>query len=230
MGTRVAIVGFAIALVAGAALAQTPAGGERAEETHVLVLSPKPSTRANETHAALVLSVASYSGDVTFRGRVRTVKQLRSGSDPNPWECVWIVWNYYGGNFYYLALKTNGWEIGKRDHTQAGQQRFLKTGKAEFQVGGWHDFEISQKQNEITIQLDGEEVASLEDVDRPYTFGRIGFYTEDAEVQVDDVTAPFKDNFEDYPLQTIRGDGRVVKNWYLPYLGHGYAAISTGKK
>src|SRR5262249_31159760 len=138
-------------------------------DTRVLVLSPKAPTRASETHAALVLSKASFTGDITFRGRVRTVRQLRLGSEPNPWECVWIVWNYHGDHFYYFALKTNGWELGKRDRAEAGQQRFLKTGTAEYALGAWHDFEISQTQTEIRVSIDGAEIAVLEDTVRPYT-------------------------------------------------------------
>jgi hypothetical protein len=138
----------AFALAAANLLAQSPQGHEQssnrqqlAETTfqnsgdlqqppsanRVLVLSPKASTRNAETHAAIALSNTVFSGDITFRGRVRTVKQLRTGSDPNPWESVWIVWNYNGGHFYYVALKTNGWEIGKHDRTIANQQLELGT-------------------------------------------------------------------------------------------------------
>jgi hypothetical protein len=199
-------------------------------ETRVLVLSPKISTRANETHAALALSNASFSGDLTFRGRVQTVRQLRTGSPPNPWECAWVVWNYQGNHFYYLALKTNGWEIGKYDRAIKGQQKFLRTGKESYALGVWHEFEITQKGNEITARIDGVDIAAFRDQLHPYTSGKLGFYTEDAEIQIDDITAPFNDDFEDYPLQVQLGDGRVVKNWFMPFLGHGYAAIMPRKK
>lgn len=199
-------------------------------ETRVLVLSPAVATHPNETHAALVLSNTSYSGDITFRGRVQTVRQLRAGSPPNPWECVWIVWNYQGNHFYYVALKTNGWEIGKYDRAVKRQQKFLRTGTTTYELGVWHEFEISQKENEITVRIDGADIAAFRDEVHPYTSGKLGFYTEDAEVQIDDITAPFNDDFEDYPLQVQRGDGRVVKNWIMPFLGHGYGAILTRKK
>jgi hypothetical protein len=65
---------------------------------------------------------------------------------------------------------------------------------------------------------------------RPYTSGKFGFYTEDAEIQIGDITAPFNEDFGDYPLEAHRGDGHIVKNWFIPFLSHGYAAIVTGNK
>ena len=51
-------------------------------------------------------SLGSYFGNFTYRGRVRTVRQLREGSPANPWEVAWVVWNYVDPNhFYYLAIK-----------------------------------------------------------------------------------------------------------------------------
>jgi len=234
--TLLAIIRVTIVLVpmlaAASALEQSNATQqlELNSHTRILVLSPKAAARANETHAALIISNASFSGDFTFRGRVRTVKQLRTGSDPNPWECAWVVWNYYRGHFYYLALKPNGWEIGKHDRSLTNQQAFLKTGKTEFAIGTWHEFEIAQRQNEIRVAIDGVETAAFEDATQPYTSGKLGFYTEDAEIQIGDISAPFKDDFESYPLGMIRGDGHVIKHWSMPFLGHGFAAIAAIKK
>ena len=79
------------------------------------------------------------------------------------------------------------------------------------------------------MSIDDVEVAMLIDEVRPYTYGKLGFYTEDAEIQIDGITAPFNDDFKDYPLQFIVGDGHTMKNWFMPFLGHGYAAISMEK-
>ena len=247
MATRakVAIAVFVLSLFANDARGQAMTGAmgtpdqsnviknldkELSAGKRIVILSPKISTRPSETHAALLLSNNNFSGDLNFSGRIQTVRQLRTISSPNPWECAWIVWNYHGGHFYYVALKTNGWEIGKYDHAIAGQQRFLKTGNSEFAVGTWHDFEITQRQAEIQVRLDGVDVATLEDTADPYNSGKIGFYTEDAEIQIGDISAPFKDDFSDYPLRVFRGDGQIVKNWSMPFLGHGYAAIAMAKK
>jgi hypothetical protein len=247
MGMRVtlALLSFVFATgeAWGQALSHGDAGPERFDvaqnsarlstasfETRVLVLSPRASTRPGETHAALALSNTSFAGDLTFRGRVKTVRQLRSGSPPNPWECAWIVWNYQADRFYYVAIKSNGWEIGKHDRAYRGNQRFLRTGEAYYAIGEWHDFEITQRQNEISVRIDDIDVASFVDLVRPYTSGKFGFYTEDAEIQIGDITAPFNEDFGDYPLDVHRGDGHVVKNWFMPFLGHGYAAIATAKR
>jgi hypothetical protein len=96
-------------------------------------------------------------------------------------------------------------------------------------VGTWHEFQITQKQNEINVRIDDVDVATLRD-EHPYTSGKLGFYTEDAEIEVDDITAPFTDDFEDYPLQVRRGDGEIMKNWFMPFLGHGYGAILLRRK
>ena len=218
---RTAMAVWAIFLAQGAA-AETL--------TRVLVVSPQVASRPSETHAALVLSNTSFSGDITFRGRVQTVRQLRVGSPPNPWECAWVVWNYHGGRFYYLALKPGGWEIGKHDKAFHDHQKFLRTGDTPHEMGVWHDFEITQTGNEIRVQLNGVEVAAFLDTVRPYKAGQIGFYTEDAEIQVDDVTSPFNDDFEDYPLQSISKDGHRLKNWFMQFLGHGGASISLRPK
>ena len=71
-------------------------------------LSPKAATRSDETHAALatVDDVMVEAGTTqTITATVRTVAQLRTGSDPNPWEVAWLLWNYTDDqHFYALAL------------------------------------------------------------------------------------------------------------------------------
>lgn len=229
---RPALALLVIVLASGETKGQTASRSSPTEnaQSRVLLLSPAAATRPGHTHAALVLSNTSFSGEITFRGRVRTVRQLRTGSPPNPWECAWLVWNYYGGHFYYLALKTNGWEIGKHDRAFPGNQMFLMTGAGSFDLGVWYQFEITQKENEIAVRINDVEVARLTDTVRPYTSGKFGFYTEDAVIQVDDITAPFREDFEDYPLEVHRRDGQVLKNWFMPFLGHGHAAIVKAEK
>jgi hypothetical protein len=224
----------ALALVAaGMAVWPADAGDDgihpprSAEITRVLVLSPGAADNPDVTHSALLITRESYFGRVSFAGRVQTVKQLRIGSLPNPWECAWLVWNYQDEQyFYYVALKPTGWEIGKRDPAYPGGQRFLASGDADFPLGTWHDFLIVQEDASITIRLNGVEIASFFDGERPYKSGRLGLYTEDAEVQLDDVTAPFKDDFRSYRPLTDNTDGFVLDNWIIPFLGYGHVAIA----
>jgi hypothetical protein len=200
--------------------------------SRVLVLSPQAATRADVTHSALVLTRKRYSGSVAFAGRLQTVKQLRTGSAPNPWECGWVVWNYRDSeHFYYLAVKPNGWEIGKRDPAYPGGQRFLASGHTAYPIGSWHRFAVTQDGARMTVHLNGTKIAAYTDAERPYTDGALGFYVEDAEIQIDRITAPFAENFAAYPAKTmIRTDGAVMRNWVTPFLGYGFLAIDDRKR
>jgi hypothetical protein len=194
--------------------------------TRVFALSPKSAETADATHAALLITNKSYSGDISFAGRVQTVKQLRVGYSPNPWECAWLVWNYQDEHhFYYVAIKPTGWEIGKRDPAYVGGQRFLASGSEPFPIGAWHDFLIVQTGNLITVHLNGTEIASYADSERPYTNGHLGLYTEDAEVHLDEVVAPFSDDFEDYRPMAHNTDGAIINKWFSPFLGYGHVAV-----
>ncbi|HEX4555625.1 MAG TPA: hypothetical protein VH249_16655 [Xanthobacteraceae bacterium] len=208
------------------ATAPAPEGVSR-----VLVLSPKAAASSETTHSALVVTRKRYHGNLSFAGRVQTVRQLRTGSAPNPWECAWVVWNFQDAeHFYYLAIKPNGWELGKRDPAYPGGQRFLASGHSDYPLGVWHRFVVTQEGGRITVDVNGTKVASYHDIERTYVGGALGFYAEDAEVQIGDITAPFAENFDAYPPQTIKVDGHVMKSWIVPFIGYGFVAIDERKK
>src|SRR5436309_6384609 len=154
--------------------------------SNVLELSPAASTRSGETHAALVRTSEGF-GDLDMTVRLRTVDQLRSGT-PDPWEVGWVLW-HYGDNthFYYVALKPNGWELGKEDPAYPGAQRFLGGDNSPaFAVGPWHTVRVQQSGATFTLWADGSRLGSFTDRERPYLNGAIGVYSEDALVHVDD--------------------------------------------
>jgi len=156
--------------------------------SNVLSLSPAASQSPSETHAALVRTAQSF-GNLDLTVRMRTVDQLRNGT-PNPWEVGWVLW-HYGDNthFYYVALKPNGWELGKEDPAYPGAQRFLGGDYSPtFAVGSWHTVRIQQSGATMTISADGATLGSVTDGERPYTSGAVGLYTEDAHVHVDTVS------------------------------------------
>lgn len=157
--------------------------------SNVLSLKPKASDEANETHAALVTSERTFS-DVDLRVRAKTVKQLRSPT-ANPWESAWVVWHYKDNtHFYYLALKPNGWELGKADPRYPGAQRFLATGSSQkFPVGSWASVRVRQVGTTMTVWANGELLTKVTDNERPYTSGALGFYNEDAKTFFDNVEA-----------------------------------------
>ncbi|MBC6457233.1 family 16 glycoside hydrolase [Actinomadura sp. HBU206391] len=148
----------------------------------VIVLRPKPAVQPAETHACLVVSRKTYH-DMDLSIRFRTTAQLRQ-PQPNPWEVAWVVWAYTDEHhFYYLTLKPNGWELGKRDPAYPGGQRFLATGDPEFPVDRWYQVKISQRGATMTVRIKDRELTVHADEERPYLSGAVGVYTEDAETE-----------------------------------------------
>lgn len=157
---------------------------EKGRTTYYLHESPKASTHSNETHAALVVG-KFISGPFSYSGKLRTVKQLRTGSTPNAWEVAWILWHYTDDNhFYYFVPKPNGWELGKEDPHYPGSQRFLTTGSwPTFPIGKWYTFKIQQDAgNRISVFVNGVLITTFTDTQSPYSSGSIGLYNEDAHV------------------------------------------------
>ncbi|WP_073755212.1 family 16 glycoside hydrolase [Streptomyces sp. CB03234] len=153
-----------------------------------ITLSPRPARRADETHAALVISKASYE-DFTYRLRMRTVKQLREPGRPNPWEAAWAVWHYTDDtHFYYVVLKPNGWELGKVDPACPEKQCFLATHPGSYPIHSWHTVEVHQRGATMTISVDDEPIVTHTDRRGPYTRGSVGLYTEDATVEFEDIS------------------------------------------
>ncbi|MEU5428675.1 calcium-binding protein [Streptomyces olivoreticuli] len=162
--------------------------GENIGRHDGLELSPEPARAPQETHAGLIVSTEVY-GAVDFRARMRTVAQLRTPK-PNPWEVPWLVWAYTDPeHFYYITLKPNGWELGKRDPAYAGGQRFLATGAGEFPIGKWSDVRIAQQGARMEVSVDGRGLVAYEDREHPYLKGSVGVYTEDARVEFSGLSA-----------------------------------------
>ncbi|MEV6673756.1 calcium-binding protein [Streptomyces sp. NPDC051162] len=162
--------------------------GENIGRHDGLELSPEAAGKPQETHAGLVVSTAVYES-VDFKARMRTVAQLRTPK-PNPWEVPWLVWAYTDPeHFYYITLKPNGWELGKRDPAYGGGQRFLATGGGEFPVGAWSDVHVAQRGARMEVSVDGKGLVSYEDQERPYLKGSVGVYTEDARVEFSGLSA-----------------------------------------
>ncbi len=148
----------------------------------VIGMRPMPPTQPAETHAGLIISVAHYS-DLSFTLETRTIEALREPQG-NPWEVSWVVWAYTDPeHFYYLTLKPNGWELGKRDPAYQGGQRFLATGRRAFPLGGWYSVSVEQRGATLKVGAEGEELTTFTDQERPYLSGAVGMYSEDAAVE-----------------------------------------------
>ncbi len=159
-------------------------GGSGTSEA--IKLAPMASTAPDETHAALVVGTTTYQ-DARLKMRVTLNSQLRQNTPANPWETGWVVTRYTDNDhFYYLALKTNGWELGKRDPDYPGGQRFLATGSTPRTVRGRaQTAEITARGATITVRIDGVTLATFTDREEPYLTGTVGMYTEDAAVTFD---------------------------------------------
>ena len=152
-----------------------------ATDSTTISLAPQAAA-GTSTHSALVVSGGSYRDlDVTIR--LRTTAQLRQ-PEPNPWEVGWLLWHYTDhAHFYYVALKSVGWEVGKEDPAYPGSQRFLATGPQPFHPGQWYDVRVRQAVDTVTVWADGVLLTTVSDTENPYPAGKIGLYSEDAVAQ-----------------------------------------------
>ena len=157
------------------------------EGNKVLAQAPRASLLPDETHAGLVVTRRTFE-DIVLHVKAKTVSQLRTVL-PNPWETAWVLWNYTDDeHFYYLALKPNGWELGKEDPAYPGAQRYLATGSSpQFPIGPWYTVKIRQVGRTIDVSVDGDHLVSFVDNERPYRSGSVGLYNEDADVRFDAV-------------------------------------------
>lgn len=218
----------------------------------VFGLSPRVPASAGATSSALAISKQDYGSTNTeagstpyrFKGYMRTVEQLRSPT-PNAWEVAWVIWNYQDNdNFYYFTIKSNGWEIGKRDPfyfdpgVNDGQKVIVTGNFANFAVGTWYGFDIHISGSTATLTVNGRQIVDHSDV--PYSFtdntagnkyyaGKVGLYTEDANVEFDNITAPLLDTFDNERINTYTADGTTaLANWTIVFLGGGHARIAEG--
>jgi hypothetical protein len=166
----------------------------------MLFLQPAVAMAPDETHGSLVIGPAT-PGDFTLEVSTATARQLRTGGVPNPWEVAWVLWHYTDNtHFYYFVAKPNGWELGKADPAYPGAQRFLATGATpSFPIGAWYRINVSQTGETIRVFVNDLPIVSVNDRERLYSSGRIGLYSEDAEVYFDNVVVTTPD---------VRGKGR----------------------
>lgn len=153
-----------------------------------LTMAPRAVTSPDATSAALVVSrTATTAPCLTVSSRVATTAQLRTGSAPNPWETAWLVWDYIDNeHFTYLAVKTNGWEVGRRDPAYPGGQRFIATGSnMATAVGQYRNVDVRRTATTTSIKVDGAALTTFTMANAAERSGKVGMYTEDAAVSWD---------------------------------------------
>jgi Domain of Unknown Function (DUF1080) len=157
--------------------------GEVDLENHSASLSPTPSERPIESHAALALAGGSSWRDYTFATRMSLQQQLRQNSPPNEWETGWLLFRYVDeARSYYLIHKTNGIELGKLVPSRSNEQIFLVTKPSPRAVPGrWYDYRIEVRGANIKVYIDDKLQIDYTDPN-PIVRGGVGLYTEDAHV------------------------------------------------
>lgn len=157
-----------------------------------IVMQPGPSSKNDETHAALVLvrqTVTHPLKDFTIRLTVTTERQLRMPVS-NPWEVFWLFFNYVQDRTgfpktNYFLVKPNGIELGIA--YEGRRQKFLYTKTSpSLKLRHLANWIVTKNGNSIVISIDGVKVMAFKGniIDRP---GAIGLYTEDARVRVQNV-------------------------------------------
>jgi hypothetical protein len=160
---------------------------------NTLTLIPKVSTQPSETHSAFVVSIPSLKPPYRVQFNLTTVAQLRQNSAPNPWEVGWFVFAYKpDGKFKYLLLKPNGYGLELGESLLNDAQNFLYTSplnKDFFLIGQTYAVDMNVQSKSIAITINGIKYLTyyLSANDKLTLDGKIGFYTEDANVQINNI-------------------------------------------
>ncbi|HLD43900.1 MAG TPA: hypothetical protein VJC18_00575, partial [bacterium] len=123
---------------------------------------------------------------------VTTEQQLRTDTEPYPWEVFWVFFNYDSEDHQnirtnYFIFKTNGIELGRFESPD--QQTFLATDDEPLVVVGTPNEWVLEKTGQLlSITIDGVLVMTYNGgVENEALFdhaGSIGLYTEDAQAHV----------------------------------------------
>ena len=166
----------------------------------VLTTYPVSASAPTETFSTLVMSTQKFH-NFQLDLDMRTNKQLRTGSAPNSWEAGWIFFRYTdeaprSTHFYWVLLKTNGFEFGKKDNAPGDstleKQIFLKTGQnPTVEIGSFQHLTVKAVGYHFTIAVDGHTVVDITDakVNDPSKMsdGVLGLYEEDSSASFDNV-------------------------------------------
>jgi hypothetical protein len=161
---------------------------------------PKTSTSPGESHSTLTTSTTSFK-DFQMTLYMKTVKQLRQNSPPNTWETAWVFWHFTDSyHNYALVLKTNGFQIEKKDNNvKCDCEIFLQTTSTPtVHLGQWQKLTLKVTNSasntpHIQVWVDGVVAADFVDnsIHQPNSSqlasGHMGLYDEDSVTNFDDV-------------------------------------------
>ena len=148
-----------------------------------LRLAPQVSPQAHDTNSTLVVSRQQFSASPLQINATWTTRKTTRIGTPNPWETAWLVWDYLDpDHFTYLILKPNGWEVGRRDPSSPGTQRFIADADLPLTpVGITRTVTVSRSGDKTMITVNGTPLTSFS-LPIAERHGSVGMYTEDAVV------------------------------------------------
>ena len=146
-----------------------------------VTLASQPPVAADETHSALITTKRTWT-DATIGFSTTTLKQLRQTTAPNTWEVGWVLFHFTDlENYYWFMLKTNGFELGKKQGSDT--QQFLVSGDLPaIAVGQQRRIHVKTLGPRIQVFVDGAKLVDYVDP-HPLKAGSVGLYEEDAQVR-----------------------------------------------
>lgn len=151
-----------------------------------VTLSSRVPTSPAETHSSLITTKRTWQ-DSTVSFATTTLRQLREGSAANPWEVGWVLFRFTDlENYYWFMLKTNGFELGKKQGSDT--QIFLVTGALPAAaVGQERQIQVRTDGARIQVAVDGRQVVDYTDP-HPLGAGSVGLYEEDSQARFDSLS------------------------------------------
>jgi hypothetical protein len=162
--------------------------GNVAFDAKGVTLSSAVPTSPEETHSALVTTRRVWR-DQTISFTTTTLSQLRARTAANVWEVGWVMFRLTDlENYYYFIVKTNGFELGKKQGSDA--QIFLATGDLpRLTVGRVHKVKVQVRGARIQASVDGRPVLDFTDPNPLAGPGSVGLYEEDSHVRFESFAA-----------------------------------------
>lgn len=147
-----------------------------------VTLSSTVPRSPGETHSALITSSGTWANP-TISFTTDTLRQLRQGSSPNPWEVGWVMFRFRDlSDYYYFILKPNGFELGKKQGSL--DQVFLDTGsQPTLHIGTATQIRLVVRGARIQVYAGGALVLDYTDPSPLTGAGSVGLYEEDSRVR-----------------------------------------------
>lgn len=149
-----------------------------------LLLTPQSAQQPAATNAALIVSRRKFTSAPLHLSATWTTQRTTRVGDANPWETGWPIWDYLdAAHFTYVTLKPNGWEVGRRDPSQPGGQRFIADAQSPLTpVGMKRSATVDRINGQTSISVDGVPLTTFT-LPEQESRGSVGMYSEDAVVQ-----------------------------------------------